>query len=922
MTDQQANDDVWSIPRITRIKPATLVRFYLSMYDEDTTKTVRIPIDKTQGRVYKIDGDLYYSPNCSRDGVKEPTFHNDPHMLRDPKVSKVNEFLRPAYWCSPLTTFLAFIPLHLQIYQPPLQVLSCDLPIYRSSKGFWIDAQQVLSLTTLEFKLLKMIGEIKGYFNVPEHNEIIASAITLGTTFDTRKDALKVLENTRGWFALWVGLLAYNIAIATLSTNDKLNNPRPPSWWKYLNKTCNHSQAILSDIRTSDLGGFNTSNRVGTFLWILDPPEDQPSVEFFKYFNVPVFYPWGAKEAAKALSDPDLRRLAPTPEQLQSVAGFLVVQPSSKDTDIMAPWKLHYKLCQEKRDERIRTENAKQKSTCLNREKNPKLSKIPIYKWKIVNGVLICAPLDDDTVEGFGVNQRFYNSIDNEWDCSTLFGSLNPGEEEAMEEAGIMMAELLAESDSGAMHRNLAAGLMHLDAQMEPPPVDPTVPAGDAVHHPPPNTTAVALVNTETPAATRATPHHHPPTVPSQLMTSSPTPLHMAGQSRPTNSGTYVRDAFGQLQLEEYEIVDLLMKHFGFRVPFHFPAGIAPPTDEMKDRFTASDLGCSWDDDFFKSPVATLTLEFWDTVSNERPPNPAYWDLSTANNDLRHSARFQHFVPITVPLPFHEEKAIVPPPPLPSEKRLLKKKPVALGPSLAAPLVESETMYVLDFGSFNTTPWRLAVFGAVDMHMVCRLPTNFTERDLLQDLLRQGVRCQTLLPRSGIPPQMPPPLASIPLCMPGHRFTQVDYKSYCAHTCALLQNLRIARGALLAGGILWRIALLFSASLATVTNGQTWQDQSFAYPSNSANQGYSYDGSHSHLELVSWFPLPATWSSRNKQGFWTQQHESFFDQCLEEWKNLDQNIPLTATRWCDRIKLHASARRAYQFLTSASNQFR
>ncbi|KAF9039800.1 hypothetical protein BJ165DRAFT_1530824 [Panaeolus papilionaceus] len=893
MSEQSGQDDTWSIPDITPVSACALSTFHLTVEDENhPTKRVKSSFDKSRGRVYKIDGDLYYSPNCSREG----------------------DFLRPSYWENSCTTYLAFVPLDLKIYVPPLDFLSKEYPIYQSPRGHWVDAEQVLALTRLEMELQKMINEVQGYFYVPEHLNVIVSAVAVDNIFGTRKEAEKAVRNTREWFAIWVGLLAYNIAVASIASKDFLTPDKPPTWWKYLKKTSLHPESILSSIKTSDLGGFHDQNRVGTFLDIITPSEEQPSVEFFHYFNVPVFYRWGLEEVKRSSSNPELQHLAPLPEQLQAIASHLVIQPSSQDDDILAPWKRHYQRCQEMREARIRTEDHKQRSTRLNREKNPRLSGIPIYIWKILNGRLTRCPSDDDTVEGYGVRQRFYNSITNEWDCSTLFGDLEPGEEDAMHEAEI----LIAESSSGW---NLAAGYAHLERQPSRPPSDmsggvavvqdagdmgveapPTRPAPAASSFPNvPSTTEASSSGSSQTLAVVTTFRHPPAVVPPELLTStsSSSSICIAGPSRPTNAGTFLHDAYGQLQLEEYEIVDTLMRYFGFCPPLHFPAGIQPPEERSTFERIASDLGCSYNSEFFNSPIATLALDFWDAISKERFPNAAYWDLSPLNSDLQDSPRLQRFFTTVVPTPSHQRRPRIPPPPPPRENRKNPYKK-SKGPSLAPPVADTETMYILDFGTLNTVSWRIAVFNVMDMHMVCRLPINFTERNILQEL--------------------------------------VDYDNYCAHARALLQNPRIARGALLAGGILWRIALRFSASLTVVTNGPEKQYLSFSYPSRVASRTYVFDELHPaeasalcglyfiykndvHLEQVSWFPLPSTWASRDKHGFWTNQHENFFNKCLDNWTDLEHNIPLTATRWADQIRMSSTIRRVRRFITDKAKEF-
>ncbi|PPR07853.1 hypothetical protein CVT24_003046, partial [Panaeolus cyanescens] len=160
----QSQIPAWTIPRINPVTPSVLADYGLAQPDPtDPTKLIDAPLDKSKGRVYKIDGDIYYSPNCSRDGLKAPMFGTGTPEC-DPRVDKIKNFLTPAYWDSPLTTYLAFMPLYLELGKPPLDALARSSSVYRTRQGFWVDAQQGLGFTRLEHTILKIIDDIAIYF--------------------------------------------------------------------------------------------------------------------------------------------------------------------------------------------------------------------------------------------------------------------------------------------------------------------------------------------------------------------------------------------------------------------------------------------------------------------------------------------------------------------------------------------------------------------------------------------------------------------------------------------------------------------------------------------------------------------------------------------------------------------------------------
>ncbi|PPR08132.1 hypothetical protein CVT24_012376 [Panaeolus cyanescens] len=632
---------------------------------------------------------------------------------------------------------------------------------------------------------------------------------------------------------------------------------------------------------------------------------------------------------------------------------------------------------------------------------------VPVYIWRVLGGRLVRCPLESDEagVSGYGINQRVYNALDNEWDCSTLFGELEPGEEAEMLEADILVAEPSGPCDEESMYKNLAAGLAELNSQEEleaemleadilvaepSGPIDEesmykNLAAGlaelnsqeELVHdeaptqaehiqsQSPPPSFVPEVDSVERPTKRRRLEEKEPgeveenedqpqtgrppPTVPPHLFSPSSPTVRIAGPSRPTNSATYVRNSRGTFELEEYELVDLLMKNYGFRVPLHFPDSIPPPSTSGRNlNKMALDLGGAYHEEFFRSPVATLALDFWAAVSEENPssaPGP-YWDLSEGNDELLNTARLQFFRKLMVPMPgmlcpdVSPRSATTPDEAL----KLMVPMPGMLCPDVSprSATTPDEALYVLNYGAWNTVPWQLGVYGVLDMLMVSRLPPMMTERGLLDELVNQGVQCQILYPCPTIPRELPPLMASISIRMAGYVFTKADYQSYEANTRALLQNPRIARAALLAGGILWRVALMFNASLGMLLNGsQTSATGAASFSYSSGTSRYRVDGLHLgeahalcglyyvyknplHREKVSWFPLPQTWDSRMKYGFWARTCETFFSKTLARYAsgdNVQHPQPMSASRWAKEISQPSTVRRARKFITTSSNQF-
>ena len=113
-----------------------------------------------------------------------------------------------------------------------------------------------------------------------------------------------------------------------------------------------------------------------------------------------------------------------------------------------------------------------------------------------------------------------------------------------------------------------------------------------------------------------------------------------------------------------------------------------------------------------------------------------------------------------------------------------------------------------------------------------------------------GIQFNTLLPVNPLPRSIAPVLA-VPVRLPGYEFTQDDYFAYEQERAALLRDPRIARAALLRGGIVWRLAvatLSFDDVLDGPTTAATLRRQGVVLKTSDASVDLCDDGL-SKLEL-------------------------------------------------------------------------
>jgi hypothetical protein len=129
-------------------------------------------------------------------------------------------------------------------------------------------------------------------------------------------------------------------------------------------------------------------------------------------------------------------------------------------------------------------------------------------------------------------------------------------------------------------------------------------------------------------------------------------------------------------------------------------------------------------------------------------------------------------------------------------------------------------IFLLDLDEKDATvPWRIATTNSIDALLLCRLDPTFNDYKLCVELLRRGVHFHTLLPLQ-VPGPAKIPTIFIPVRLSGYEFTSDDYKAYLRERESLLRNPRIARAALMRGGIIWRL-VVSQVSVSEVLHGPT-----------------------------------------------------------------------------------------------------
>ena len=119
-------------------------------------------------------------------------------------------------------------------------------------------------------------------------------------------------------------------------------------------------------------------------------------------------------------------------------------------------------------------------------------------------------------------------------------------------------------------------------------------------------------------------------------------------------------------------------------------------------------------------------------------------------------------------------------------------------------LCRHANLFIFDI-SLAEVPWQLAVTNPIDALFVCRLPPNLGPQEIARELYNRGVQFHTLLPCCSSPSIIPP--LPMPIRTSDYQFTKTDYLAYVQEREALLRKPRVARAALMQGGIVWRLVV-------------------------------------------------------------------------------------------------------------------
>ena len=398
-------------------------------------------IEKVGGRVSLIDGDMFYSPNCSRIVARPPNTFNS---IFNPRTEDVTVVHQPLWW-SMEYTHLAFMPLY-DIRSSPFR---SSLGTSSWSDPFWtqftIDSAVTLSWNHVESNLRSMTRLLANRGRISSLQDVITTAIVSREPHEDKG----VISRAKNWFLYWFGQLAYAIAVNISIDNDPIHpsyelpfgQPQSlsqqerdqfmslavPQWFIYLG-VHRWPQSLLSAVLTSVANFEKAIPRVGIFLNILHPSRLQFSVDWFTQFNVPVWYPWTRDEARSI--HPWVSYLAPLPHQLQEVATFLTKSPDWVNPLDPQPWFTFFEMQADINESMRLRETEEEWGLRVAKEREPPAN-AKVFEWlKNEGGVYERTSVTGkkrkrETLRSYGRKEKFYDPFFNEWDCVGEMGRLD-----------------------------------------------------------------------------------------------------------------------------------------------------------------------------------------------------------------------------------------------------------------------------------------------------------------------------------------------------------------------------------------------------------------------------------------------------------------------------------------------------------------
>jgi hypothetical protein len=391
-------------------------------------------LDHSSGHAFlSAGGDIFYSPNCSR-RVDVPVAAES-NIFPFPNYNlRFETFLSPRWWRKPYHYF-SFIPLRPLFDGPVFGCLQNIVTNIESVEaGRWaLASRKVDHWVQVEDSLITVAYVLNQCFFTrvrPALHPTPPSFLGFKKSFSTFRTASLRVAASRDWFLMWMTLISSKIADIETAHEDwfsRLVEKEVPQDW-------------LSAVQSSIVCDFSQHcPRVGTFLDIQNPESEQPSVEWFYSWDIPVWYCPGRGNP----------KLQPPPHLLQLATTFMSSDPcpsppsqefSAREYEKLRsaylatkPWEAFFASREVKNRKHLANETPAERQTRLNREKKPPTKSADVFLWDwSADGAIelvrerVTSKEREDILSSHSSAQCKYDAVLNVWEVCVYFGPDDP----------------------------------------------------------------------------------------------------------------------------------------------------------------------------------------------------------------------------------------------------------------------------------------------------------------------------------------------------------------------------------------------------------------------------------------------------------------------------------------------------------------
>ncbi|KDR77508.1 hypothetical protein GALMADRAFT_138610 [Galerina marginata CBS 339.88] len=828
-------------------------------------------LDHSSGHAFLSPaGDIFYSPNCSRQVEVPQPSHS---YLFPARGVKFETFLSPRWWTKPYH-FLSFVTLRPSFDGPIFSclrdIISHIEPLEDDHERYALAPEQIKQWLQVEDSLILISHLLARAYSARVRaalKPIPPSLLGFNKSYHSHRSARLCIAASRDWFLMWMALISSRISdIETMNKADDCGD-----WFAVLAKE-GVPQAWLSAIQASIICDFSRRcPRVGTFLNILNPEPDQPSVEWLYSWDIPVWY------CPSGTGHHKLRHLQPPPHILQAATTFISKTPSllpppplsprrqpqeysrHEYKDVLKaylatkPWQPFFIAREQRNKEILANENEQNRQIRLGRERNPPITSAEVFVWEwsedeVIELIRRRVHKNDrqDSIRNHSDAQCKYDAVSNVWDVCEFFGDDDPDDEDdeddSMFDNGIENIDIDIDAES------------HMDLDTSQKDYESFI--AERVHQ------------------------------------SSSSLGYIMSASQASDLGPEVDSTHAP---NELNVLQYLSLHFGFVPPLPLPERDPAPVDNN-----------DWEECLMSVGLCKGKHQPQPGLSH---PIMAFIHGLQGSGPKAHECDF---------LPDNRQYL---------GDSIIRKSFHKLNDSLY--LLHNS---VLDAKS--VCGWQFAVTTLASAVYILRYITTVADISgipssmaLARHLAEEGIPFRTFLNLDHHPSfiSLDAIKVKIPRRVANYNFVPGDYETYVVHRKHLLATPR-ARAAILHGTIVGRLAKehfavessVFGPSSAVTLHrlgysvkaaGTTYWDDGLTNDEIAVICGmhHCFTGNGDQIAQVSWWPLPHYWESKNNMynwGHWTEVAETWYQDRLKKIRDGDvkYGVPLSQADWRNALK--------------------